>query len=197
MKIIKIIRAVIFIITLGISTCIFNIFMSFELDDYTYYTAYSLTKAESDKIKDLAGLFELSYLNMEGYDIKVSFATDYRYGGNVIFKVALPEDELPDFREYIEAYMNQPDSKENPYVCISEDSLQLKEGVYSMQIEYRLNKNSGLFSYLRQQDRMHISSSALVRVVAQFLLVVFFNCLIILPYKKIYSFFSSRCPHKN
>ncbi len=197
MKIIKIIRAVVFIITLGISIYIFHIFMFFELDNYTYYIANSLTKAESEEIKDLAGLFELSYLKMEGYNTKVSFATDYRYGGYVLFNIALPEDELSDFRKYIEAYMNEPGSKEKPYVCISEDSLLLKEGVYHIQIEYRLNRNSELFSYLRQQDRRHISSSALIRVLSWFLLAVFLNCLIILPYKKIHSFLSARCPHKS
>jgi hypothetical protein len=180
-KRIKLFRVFIFLTTLTISLFIFNIYAAFKFDEKSFLRSAHLTKLQSDNLKDLIGLSDFSSLTIKGYNHKI---VDGNVNREFTFDLTIPADDFKNFLEFIN---NNSNPQNDSSIYIKEDSLILHSSLYKLQIEYSTSNGSYILGYILNTDYIRYSKNTWV-IVLQFILLLFSNSLIILPYKRIIAF---------
>lgn len=206
-------RYVVFCFTITLSMFWLTLYSTFKVDEGAYYEAAHLTEAQSDELKDLLGLAGFSSLTINGYRCPlISWSDDMV--GCYTFRITISDEQYLDFLEFIDKEVNQSfrlDNgekpylimargevtyavfrKEQPYIVVHEDSMLPGSMHHGMKIEYiiDLESDGGIYQYLLSNGKERRSMKDLV-LIPVFLLVLFLNCLIIMPYKKIGYFLST------
>lgn len=206
-------RYIVFCFTITLSMFWFALYSAFKMDEGAYYEAAYLTEEQSDELKDLLDFSRFSALTINRFDCPlVSWPDDAV--GYYTFRITISDEQYLDFLEFIDKEVNQSFrldngekpyriiargevtyavfSKEQPCVVVHEDGMLPGSMLHGMEIEYiiDLESDGGIYGYLCSNGKERRSMKNLI-LIPVFLLVLFLNCLIILPYKKIGHFIST------
>lgn len=181
MKILNVLRWIVFFITLSISMFIFIFYMIFKLDANEYYVLNNLTKEQSEEIKEVIGFSEFEKITINSFKHKYEWGNDiYR---NFTFDITVSNEVYEVFVEFIEMQMGGMNPAEKPCAVILEDNVLQEENSHKMQIVYTVWDDNGILGYVIREGQRHYASEVWV-LIPQFLLLLLVNSLIVLPYKK-------------